>query len=440
MVSLDTCQDTWQMSIAPLHSLNPVVAQHITQKKPEREYVMSTTTHTSIDGTVAPGFEGVADAFRANFENFGEIGASVAVYQGGQLMVDLWGGVADPDSGRAWGRDTCTIVYSVTKGATATVLHRLAQEGTIDLNERVAHYWPAFGVAGKDAVTVRQLFSHQVGLPHLEEQLSGEELFDIDRVAALLAAQTPIWEPGTAHGYHALTYGWLAHGFFTAATGESTGSLFRRLIAEPLSLDFWIGVPPSTRVDYAPLVNGEISAIDLDSIPDPEMRAGIETLMAAMGDPNSLFSRVLSTNGALPTPDGPTWNAPEIRAGEQPAAAGVTNARSLGKMYAATVSEVDGTRLLTEQTVRDATQVEAEGPDQVLLSPSKFGVGYQLHSDTTQLLSPASFGHMGAGGALGFADPDHQIGFGYVQNMLSRAMGPEMRTANLIGAIRTALG
>lgn len=400
---------------------------------------MSTTTRTPIDGTVAPGFEGVADAFRANFDSLGEVGASVAVYQDGQLMVDLWGGSADPTTGRMWERDTATIVYSVTKGAASTVLHRLVQDELIDLDAPVAQYWPEFAAAGKEAVTVRQLFSHQAGLPALEQQLSREELLDIDRVAALLAQQGPRWTPGTAHGYHALTFGWLAHGFFTAATGESTGALFRRLIAEPLSLDFWIGVPGSATVNYAPLINGEYAPIDLDLIPDPDMRAALEPLITAMSDPDSLFSRVLSTNGALPTPDAGTWNAPEIRAGEQPAAAGVTNARSLARMYAATVADVGGTRILSPATVDQATQLQAEGIDEVLLSPSKFGVGYQLHSEAAPLLSPRSFGHVGAGGALGFADVDSKVGFGYVQNGLSMTLGPEMRTANLIAALRDSL-
>lgn len=400
---------------------------------------MSTTTRTPIDGTVAPGFEGVAEAFRTNFDTFGEVGASVAVYQDGQLMVDLWGGVADPDTGRMWERDTSTIVYSVTKGAASTVLHRLVEDKVIDLDAAVAQYWPEFAAAGKEAVTVRQLFSHQAGLPALEEQLSRAELLDIDRVASLLAQQRPRWTPGTAHGYHALTFGWLAHGFFTAATGESTGALFRRLVAEPLELDFWIGVPKSATVDYAPLVNGESAPLDLDLIPDPDMRAAVEALLTAMSDPESLFSRVLSTNGALPTPDAGTWNAQEIRAGEQPAAGGVTNARSLARMYAATVAEVGGIRILSPETVDRATQVQVEGPDEVLLSPSKFGVGYQLHSEAAPLVSPSSFGHAGAGGALGFADVDSRIGFGYVQNRLAMALGPEMRTANLIAALRDSL-
>lgn len=393
----------------------------------------------SVNGHVAPGFEAVRQAFEDNFRVRGDVGASVAVQVDGDVVVDLWGGLADPATGRAWGRDTTTLVYSATKGATAILVHALAEAGVLDLDAPVADYWPEFAAGGKGSVTVRMLLTHQAGLPVPTVGLTREDLFAGSPVAAS-AAQQPLWEPGTAHGYHALTFGWLLGELVARATGRSLGAEFAERIAGPLKLDLWVGLPADADVDTAPLLDGIPDPAALDAIEDPQVRALVTQVVSAMMDPTSLFARVLSTNGAMPTPDADTWNDPRALAMEQPAANGVTNARSLARMYAATVGEVDGVRLLSPATVEAARAEQVFDVDRVLMSPSRFGSGFMLHHAGMPLLGESSFGHQGAGGALGFADVEHRVGFGYAQNQLGASLMGEPRTAALIDALRASLG
>jgi CubicO group peptidase (beta-lactamase class C family) len=382
----------------------------------------------------------VRQAFEDNFGVRGDVGASVAVQVDGDVVVDLWGGLADPATGRAWGRDTTTLVYSATKGATAILVHALAEAGVLDLDAPVADYWPEFAAGGKGSVTVRMLLTHQAGLPVPTVGLTREDLFAGSPVAAALAAQQPLWEPGTAHGYHALTFGWLLGELVARATGRSLGAEFAERIAGPLKLDLWVGLPADADVDTAPLLDGIPDPAALDAIEDPQVRALVTQVVSAMMDPTSLFARVLSTNGAMPTPDADTWNDPRALAMEQPAANGVTNARSLARMYAATVGEVDGVRLLSPATVEAARAEQVFDVDRVLMSPSRFGSGFMLHHAGMPLLGESSFGHQGAGGALGFADVEHRVGFGYAQNQLGASLMGEPRTAALIDALRASLG
>ncbi len=394
-----------------------------------------------INGTVVSGFEGVRDAFEQNFTQYGDQGGSVAVIVDGETKVDLWGGFADPATNRPWTRDTLALVYSVTKGATATVANLLAERGQLELDEPVTKYWPAFGAKGKEKTTVRMLLSHRAGLPLVEAKLTREQVIAGAPVADALAAQAPIWEPGTSHGYHALTYGWLLNEVVRRATGRTVGSLFATEVAGPLGLDFYIGLPASAEGRVAPLINMVPPPPDaLDAITDPDVKAMIMKIVGAMMDPNSLFSKVLSTNGALPTPDAATWNDPRVHQTEQPGANAITNARSLARMYAACVSHVDGVRLLSDSTLDDATKEQSAGMDEVLMSPSRFGTGFMLFSPTNAYLSPASFGHTGAGGAIGFADRDAKLGFGYVQNQLGGGVAGDPRSAGLIDSVRKAVG
>ncbi|CAB4825992.1 MAG: serine hydrolase [Actinobacteria bacterium] len=394
-----------------------------------------------INGTTASGFEGVRDAFEQNFTQYGDQGGSVAVIVDGETKVDLWGGTADVNTGRAWNEDSMALVYSVTKGATAVVANLLAERGQLELDAPVTKYWPAFGAQGKEKTTVRMLLSHRAGLPLVEAKLTREQVIAGAPVADALAAQAPIWEPGTSHGYHALTYGWLLNEVVRRATGRTVGSLFATEVAGPLGLDFYIGLPASAEGRVAPLINMVPPPPDaLDAITDPDVKAMIMKIVGAMMDPNSLFSKVLSTNGALPTPDAATWNDPRVHQTEQPGANAITNARSLARMYAACVSHVDGVRLLSDSTLDDATKEQSAGMDEVLMSPSRFGTGFMLFSPTNAYLSPASFGHTGAGGAIGFADRDAKLGFGYVQNQLGGGVAGDPRSAGLIDSVRKAVG
>jgi CubicO group peptidase (beta-lactamase class C family) len=401
-----------------------------------------TDSEVPIGGWVAPGFEGVREAFEENFRSHGDKGASLGVYVGGEAKVDLWGGVADLGTGRPWTADTVSIIYSATKGATAILAWLLAQHGVLDFDAPVTRYWPEFGGGGKASVPVRYLFTHQVGLPYLDQNLTREEILEGSRIVEVLEQEAPVWEPGTAHGYHALTYGWLTGALIAKATGTRLGEVFDAEIAKPLWLDFHIGLPAkdipkvAALIDMPPPDPGALGAIT-----DPAQKEIMLAMAAAALDPQSTFSRALSTNGALPTPDATTWNDPRVYQAEMPAANGISNGRSLARLYAATVSEVDGIRLLSDETVAKAKQEQVNGPDRTLIVPSRFATGFQLPTPTAPLLSPDSFGHVGAGGALGFADTRHQVGFGYVQNQLL-AGGPDgdPRTRGLIAAIARAIG
>ena len=401
-----------------------------------------TVSETEIGGWVAPGFEGVREAFAENFRSLGDKGASLGVYVDGEARVDLWGGTADVSTGRPWAADSVAIIYSATKGATAILAWLLAQRGVLDFGAPVTRYWPEFAGGGKADVPVRYLFTHQVGLPYLDTTLTREEILEGSRIVEVLQRQKPVWEPGTAHGYHALTYGWLAGALIAKATGTPLGKLFEEEIAKPLGLDLHIGLPADDIPRVAPLIDMPPPAPDaLDAITDPAQRELLMALGAAMTDPDSTLSRALSTNGALPTPDATTWNDPRVHQAEMPAANGISNGRSLARLYAATVSEVDGVRLLSGETVEAARAEQASGPDRTLVVPSRFASGFQLPTPASPLLSPDSFGHQGAGGALGFADVRHRVGFGYVQNQLLGG-GPagDPRTLTLIASVARAIG
>ncbi|MEV1291419.1 serine hydrolase domain-containing protein [Pseudonocardia sp. NPDC049635] len=388
-----------------------------------------------IHGRVEPGFEALREVFTTNFTDRGDIGASLAIYVDGRPVMDLWGGQADPGTGRPWTEDTVALVYSATKGVTATLVNRLVEQGTLDLLAPVADYWPDFGKAGKEHVTVTQLLSHQAGLPVPAEPLTRQELIDGTPVLDVLCRQSPLWEPGTAHGYHALTFGWLVGELVRRATGSTLGALVREQIADPLGLSLWIGLPQDRNSSVAPLINGRPDPAALDSITDPEVKQLALQVVAAVSDPDSLLSRTLSTNGALPTPEASTWNDERIWAAEQPAANGITNARALARMYAACVGEVDGVRLLSEDAVSTARAEQVQGPDEVTIGESRFGIGYQLPTHAAPLLGEGSFGHAGAGGALGFGNVTSRVGFGYVQNQLGASLIGEPRTAALIDAL-----
>jgi CubicO group peptidase (beta-lactamase class C family) len=396
-----------------------------------------------IHGEVAPGFEPVRREFERNFRERGEVGASCAIYLDGKPVVDIWGGLARPEDDAPWERDTLALVYSVTKGAAAILCHQLVREGLLDLDAPVASYWPEFGAAGKGEITVRTLLAHRAGLPLLETALPFETLLDEGAAAAALARQAPVWEPGTNHGYHTLTFGWLVGEIVHRVTGKTLGNAFRERIAEPLGIDFFIGLPESEEGRLAPLQEGPQPDVDaeLAAIADPEIRAAVAEMLAEMEDPDSLSARAYTTNGELLVPDSDTWNRRDVHAAEIPAANGITNARSLGHLYAACVGPVDGLRVLEDPELREVTRLESAGLDLVYRLPYTYSSGFYLAMPLNPLLSDRSFGHSGSGGALGFADARFGIGFGYVQNMHGYAItSVEPRALALVGGLRESLG
>jgi CubicO group peptidase (beta-lactamase class C family) len=383
---------------------------------------------TQINGTVADGFGAVADAFGRNFADHGELGAAFSLYVDGEAKVDIWAGVADRRTGRLWADDTLQLVYSTTKGAAAICVARLVEAGALSYDDAIATHWPEFAANGKEAITVRQLMSHQAGLPYATAQLSFDDLMAVTPVVEALAAQAPVWEPGTAHGYHAVTYGWLAGELVRRVDGRRIGQYFAEEIAGPLGLDFWIGLPESEEP--------RVSRLEAAPPPtDPEALA----MMLQIAGPGTMGFNALFMSGVMMAGPADAFNSREVHATEMPAANGITNARSLARMYAATVGAVDGVRLIDDTTV-DTVRAEAvNGPDACLVVPSRFGMGFMLDGELTPMLSPASFGHAGAGGSLGYADPDAGVGYGYVMNQMGGGIAGDPRTINLNEAVRSCL-
>ncbi|MFF5189441.1 serine hydrolase domain-containing protein [Streptomyces sp. NPDC000345] len=389
---------------------------------------------TTIDGEIAAGFEPVREAFAANFERHGDIGAAVCVYHRGRPVVDLWGGTADPETGRPWTRDSLQLVYSATKGATATAAHLLAQRGVLDLDAPVAEYWPEFAANGKARIPVRQLLSHQAGLVALDEPVPLADALAWHPMTAALAAQRPLWEPGTAHGYHGRTYGWLVGEVIRRVSGRTPGRFFADEIAAPLELDLFIGLPATAHDRVTRMVYQQPGA-DLSTVPPEAVPEEYRDLVAAMLDPDSLTNRAF----AVTDPPEIDFNSPEVQAAELPASNGICTARALARMYAALVGEVDGVRLLTPETVAAAAKEQSAGPDRVIMTPTRFASGYMLPTDTLPLTGPNAFGHPGRGGSLAFADPDHDLAFGYVMNHIIEDPN-DARAGALVEAVRRSLG
>jgi len=377
----------------------------------------------TVHGFAAPGFERVADAFAANFTDHGDVGAAVCVYLHGRPVVDLWGGLADREAGRWWREDTLQIVFSTTKGITAGCVHLLVERGILDLDAPVARYWPEFAAEGKGGITLRWVLCHRAGLAMVTGDLTLDDVLGWDAVVEAIAAQPPNWEPGTAHGYHARSYGWILGEVVRRATGRTLGQFFADEMAAPLDLDFHIGLRAGDLARVAHLY------------PTPEPDPATREAMAAFLGPDTLLGQVLSgPSGLFGYND--MWNQPDVLGAEMPSSNGVGTARSVARFYAALIGEVDGVRLLKPETLARACAVHAEGPDRVIGIPMRFGLGFMvpaLPGDT------GSFGHPGAGGSLGMADPDDGFSLGYVMNQMQLGVTGDARSTGLVEAVRRSL-
>jgi CubicO group peptidase (beta-lactamase class C family) len=407
----------------------------------------TTVAPPEIHGHVAPGFEAVREAFAENFTrppdamaamlgaDVGEVGAAVSVWHRGQSVVDLWAGEADRRTHRPWAADTLALVFSTTKGITAICANLLAQRGLLDLDAPVAEYWPEFAQAGKAEVPVRWLLAHRAGLPWVDGTMTIEQALDWDHVIDALAAQAPVWSPGTQHGYHATTFGWLVGEIIRRVSGRSVGTFLRDEIAEPLGLDVYIGLPEA--------VHGRVAPLEVIEIPDDPSIAG---LVDQFIGPESMLGRALYAPGdAWAAERFGSFNRSDVWSAEIPAANAIADARSLAKLYAACVGEVpatDGspTRLFTDATVDAAIERQTDGVDHVLMGMDlQYGLGFNLPNEMLKMGGHRSFGHYGAGGSVGFADPDAELGFGYVMNKMLMGLTGDPRTATLIDATYEAL-
>jgi CubicO group peptidase (beta-lactamase class C family) len=381
---------------------------------------------TDIDGFVAPGFSRVRDAFAKNFA-YGESGAACCVYLDGEPVVDLVGGVADHTTGRAWTPDTLVGVFSTTKGATAACAARLIEDGRLDPDAPVATYWPEFAANGKSGVLVRHVLSHSAGLPVVEGDFTLETALAWNPVVEQLATQAPRWEPGTQVGYHVRTYGWLVGELVRRIDGRSPGRFFREEIAEPVAADFWIGLPAALEARVARLIPP----------PEPDDPEGRE-LMAAVMAPGTLTGDALTGPAGLFHYD-EMWNSRAVHAAELPSSNGIASARGVARLYASLVGAVDGVRMLAPETVARVTAPQIEGTDVVIGAPMRYGLGFSLGNALSSAAPAAAFGHSGAGGSLGFADPRPRLGFGYVMTRMQVGLTEDRRPRNLTRAVYASL-
>ncbi|MFI8168109.1 serine hydrolase domain-containing protein [Streptomyces sp. NPDC085931] len=384
-----------------------------------------------VHGTVAEGFEPVREAFARNFDALGERGAAVAVLRDGRPVVDLWAGTKDVDGTAPWERGTAQVVRSATKGVAAAVLLLLRQRGLLDLDAPVGHYWPEFKARGKERVLVRHVLNHRAGLPVLDRPLTPEEALDPLRGPEAVAAQTPVWEPGTDHGYHALTYGWLVDELVRRVTGQGTGEWLAAQVTGPLGIDLWLGLPAAEagRAGRVGRVEGPEPAGGLRARPK-------RSVTEAYQDPESLTRRAFAAITPFPEQNDPAYLAAAL-----PATNAVATAEGLARFYAALIGDTAGAaRLFTPETVELARAEESAGPDRVLVVGTRFGLGYMLHGTASPFLAPGSFGHPGRGGALGFADPETGIAFGYVTNGFRKTVTADPRAQALVRAVRDVLG
>lgn len=375
-------------------------------------------------GIVAPGFENVMDSFNEVLEDSPLGGGALAVMVNGELVVDLWGGSAR--TGNAWMSDTATVMFSATKGMLSILVGQLVEDGLIDLDNPVAEYWPEFAQKGKEAITVRQVMSHQAGLPFVRQDISRDEAINWDFMSEALAAEAPVTPPGDKYGYHALTFGWLVGEIIRRVSGERVGEFFRNKITTPLHADAWIGVPEAELHRVAELNSA------LGAMPDSGDEIG-QNIM-----------RVMTLGGAFPPAlalPGEGFNDPQIQKAEVPGAGGVATAKALATIWSATVCETNGVRLIHDDVVRDMTQVQSEGaPFWPIPGPyPRWATGFMLTSDAREFLTQDSFGHDGAGGQVAFADRANKVGFGFVTNDLQNPPA-DQRANKILRELRTSLG
>ena len=392
------------------------------------------------EGVCKPGFERVAEAFGKNFDQNGEIGGSVCLTVGGETVVDLWGGVADPKTQKPWTRDTVSVVYSCTKGATALCAHILASRGQLDLDAPVIALWPEFGQHGKDRVTTRMMLDHSAGVPALRAKVKPDGPYEWDYMTGRLAEEEPFWEPGTRNGYHGFTFGWTVGEMVRRVSGKSLGTFFQDEVAKPLGLDFWIGLPEEIEPLVAPMISHIYKAADATT-----------PFLTDLRNRQSVASLFFFNVGAW-LPGGANTRAGH--AAEIGAANGITNARGLAGMYAPLAQ--GGGKLVDAKTLARMAEVSmATHDDATLRIPTRFALGFMKSMDNRKrsiaatlwgedcdsvILGSAAFGHVGAGGSLGFADPAAGLSFGYTMNKMGPGLLMNVRGQALVDAAYLSMG
>jgi CubicO group peptidase (beta-lactamase class C family) len=363
--------------------------------------------------------------FDENFERFGELGAAVSVWQNGKPLIDIYGGFCDAGREKPWTADTVVLVWSATKGiGSACVLHALQQE-KIELNRTVADFWPEFGQADKDKITLGQLLSHQAGLCALDQRV---DALDYDGVIRTLEGQAPLWPPGAGHGYHARTFGFLLDELVRRITGKTLSKYWQENFARPLELDFWIGLPEKENARVATIYPAK-------SGKPPEPAEFYRDLVT----PGTLARKTFTSPYGLNVIS--KMNDPQIRAQPIVSFGGIASGSALAKFYSvlANGGELDGQSFFSQETVERMTMTLSDGVDRVFQIPIAFSAGFMKDSREVarRMFGPSarSFGHPGAGGAHAFADPENKIAFAYVMNQMEQSVLPNEKSLRLVNAI-----
>jgi CubicO group peptidase (beta-lactamase class C family) len=363
--------------------------------------------------------------FQENFDKFAELGAAVSVWQNGKPAVDLYGGFFDTRCEKPWTADTLVLVWSATKGiGSACVLHAL-QQHDIELDRRVAEFWPEFGQADKEKITLAQLLSHQAGLCALDQRV---DVLDYVGVIRAVEAQIPLWPPGTAHGYHARTFGFFLDELMRRITGKTLSNYWQENFATPLDLDFWIGLPQNENALVA-----TVYAAKSGKPPEPKQ------FYSDLVTPGTLARKVFTSPYGLNAIS--KMNDPAIRAQPIVSFGGIGSASALAKFYSILASggTLNGQTFFSEKKIEWMTTPLSDGIDRVFQIPTAFSSGFMKDSRDAagRMFGPSStsFGHPGAGGSHAFADPENKIAFAYVMNQMEQSLLPTEKSLRLVDAI-----
>ncbi|PYJ94747.1 MAG: esterase [Verrucomicrobia bacterium] len=369
--------------------------------------------------------------FRENFEKFGELGAAVSVWQNGKPIVDLCGGFRDRRREKSWAADTLVLVWSATKGiGSACLLHAL-QEHKIEISQRVAEFWPEFAQAGKEKITLAQLLSHQAGLCALDRRV---DVLDYEAVIRALEAQKPLWPPGTAHGYHARTFGFLLEELVRRIAGKTLSDYWQQNFARPLDLDFWVGLPEKENPRVA-----TIYAAKPGKPPESKNRQSGSDFYLDLVTPGTLARKTFTSPYGLHVIS--RMNSPAIRAQPIVSFGGIGSAVALAKFYSmlANGGKFDGQTFFSEKAIAWMTTKLADGTDRVLQMPTAFSAGFMKDSQSAARrifgTSSRAFGHPGAGGSHAFTDPENKIAFAYVMNQMEQSLLPTEKALRLVDTI-----
>ena len=390
----------------------------------------------TVSGFCDPKFQNVAEEFVKNFEARGEIGASVSINVEGETLLDLWGGYSDPDTKSPWRKDTLSLVFSCTKAATALCAHRLIDQGEMDLDANVSQYWPEFARNGKENVTVRMMLNHSAGLPAFREPIKVGGYYDWDYMIERLSAEAPFWDPGTRNGYHMMTFGWTVGELVRRVSGISLGRYFKENFADPLGLDYWIGLPEEHEERTARMLPYTPSSDDKPTA----------FMTSMMTKPTSIQHLCFFNSGHYQP------NCREAHASENGGAGGIANARALAGLFAplANGGSLKGVTLLSSDHIEKMSMVSmATMEDATLLIPTRFALGFMKSMDNryrslgeleTTIIGEKAFGHVGAGGSIGFADPECQLGFGYSMTQMGPGLMLNDRGQMLVDTAYKTLG